>query len=136
MKKAVWILMSFIVLLTGCASRQALKQRYIQNMAARIDMGSVQDMSRYQQDLDTCADLAARWHYRAQNEAMANGLAGALLGAGLGYGLGRAWGGYHDAGWTATGAVAGAAGGLGSVQNHGDTVFKNCMQNRGYKVLW
>ncbi|WP_448383856.1 hypothetical protein [Desulfosoma sp.] len=80
--------------------------------------------------------MAAEWYQRAQNQAVAKGLTGALLGAGLGYGLGRAWGGHNNAGWTATGAAAGAAGALGSVENHADTVFKNCMENRGYKLLW
>ncbi|MBC7360278.1 MAG: hypothetical protein H5U10_17250, partial [Desulfacinum sp.] len=134
MKKRIGTLLLLVVLVTGCAGRQALKQNYMQDMAARVDMASVEDHTRFQKDLATCADLAAEWHYRAQNEAMANSLVGALLGAGLGYGLGRAWGGHNDAGWTATGAAAGAAGGMGSVQNRADTVFKNCMQNRGYKL--
>ncbi|MEJ5365811.1 MAG: hypothetical protein WHS86_11960 [Desulfosoma sp.] len=136
MKRTALILMVLVLFSTGCASKEILKQKYMQDMAARIDMGSVQDMARFQTDLSTCADLAAEWHCRAQNEAMANGLVGALVGAGLGYGLGRAWGGHNDAGWAATGAAAGAAGGVGSVSNHADTVFKNCMQNRGYKLLW
>ncbi len=136
MKKAVSAVLVLIVFSAGCANHQALVQQYRENMAARVDMGSVQDITRYQQDLATCADLAAQWQQRAQEQATANALLGAFLGASLGYGLGRAWGTHSNAGWAATGAAAGAAGGLSSVQNHADTVFKNCMENRGYKLLW
>ncbi|WP_445895223.1 hypothetical protein [Desulfosoma sp.] len=124
------------LLSAGCATKQQIQQNYIQNMAARVDMSSVNDHAQFQIDLATCSDLAAQWYLHAPNETVASSLAGAILGAGLGYGLGRAWRTHNNLGWAATGAAAGAAGGLQSVENHADTVFKNCMINRAYKLLW
>ncbi|WP_448383855.1 hypothetical protein [Desulfosoma sp.] len=47
MKKIHVVLALCTIIAIGCADKQRIKQTYIQNMAARIDMGSVGDYEKF-----------------------------------------------------------------------------------------
>lgn len=104
--------------MTGCASRKII-----------IDKEGV-DMSRYEQDLDTCKQYAEEVDTGSQVGAGAVG--GAVVGGAVGAILGGRRGAERLA---AVGGVTGAARGGSSASHEKMQVTKNCLRNRGYKVL-
>ncbi len=115
-----WILLPLLaVLLGGCAS----KQRII------IDQQGT-DMSLYQRDLAECRQYAEQ--VPTGEEAAKGAAGGAILGAAIGAIFGDSRTAARGAG---AGAVTGGARGAGKAGNEKDRVVKNCLRNRGYRVL-
>ncbi len=114
------IVVPFIIglLLAGCAGR---------NNKVIIDPAGV-DMARYQQDLTQCEALAEQVEQRATGGALGGALISGLVGAALGDSrlAQRAAG---------AGAVIGGAKGLSATAGERRVVVRNCLLNRGYRVL-
>ena len=107
-----------IVSVTGCASKKII-----------IEKEGV-DMSRYEQDLDSCKQYAEEVDTGSQLAS------GAVGGAVIGGAVGAILGGRRSAGkLAAVGGVTGAARGGSSASQEKSVVIKNCLRNRGYKVL-
>lgn len=130
MFKIVALLLMLGVL--GCGTMS--KYQYNSN---RIDPISIRSQEQFQFDCQTCTGIADEWQRQANNEMLGRALVGAILGAGMGAAMGGIVGGSDWAGMGAgVGGVSGAAAGAGSTPNYRDTVFYNCMRNRGYQLLW
>ena len=88
------------------------------------------DMGQYQKDQQECEYLATQV---SKGGAAAKGAVGGAVVGGL---LGAAVGNSSDAGKLAgAGAVIGAAGSASEAQMEQNQIVKNCLINRGYKVL-
>lgn len=109
-----------LVFLAACASNS---QRVI------VDPQGV-DMGRYNQDLADCEYLAD--NNGTGQKAATGAVAGAVVGGLLGAAVGNSTDAKRAAG---AGAVIGGASGLGSGMQDKDTIVKNCMRGRGYRVL-
>ena len=106
-----------LILSSGRASRQQI-------IVDGLDISS----PRYQEDLYQCREIAK------QVDSKAGG--GALAGALVGGALGSAFGNKRKAEkWAAVGAVSGLAKGARLTKKERQTVVKNCLRERGYKVL-
>jgi len=117
-KPCCFILLA-IALLTGCAgSRHANPV---------IDPAGV-DMGQYQTDLAQCEQVATQ----VEQKAGAGAVGGALIGAVVGSIFGDSRSAMKSAG---AGAVVGGAKGGVATRQEKDLVVKNCMRERGYKVL-
>ncbi len=92
-----------------------------------IDPAGV-DMGRYQADLAACQDIAKQ----VDQKAGAGAAGGAVVGGLIGAITGDSERVKKSAG---VGAVIGGAKGAGATQRERDLVVKNCLRNRGYKVL-
>jgi outer membrane lipoprotein SlyB len=110
-----------ILLLVACAAEP--------RHSVIIDKEGV-DMGQYDRDLDQCAAYAEEVQTGAKTASGAGG--GAVVGAAIGGILGGAEGAAKGAG---VGAVSGGAQGLGGSEEEKRQVIKNCLRNRGYKVL-
>jgi hypothetical protein len=106
------------IALGGCASQ---KSRPV------IDPAGV-DMAQYEADLAECEQIAQQVEQKAPAGAAEGAVVGGAIGAILG-GTDRA---VRSAG---VGAVAGGAGGAARTEREKSTVVKNCLRNRGYKIL-
>lgn len=112
----MFVLLLAVVVLTACARQQVI-----------IDPAGV-DMAKYDQDLATCNQIAEQVDQKAGQGA----LAGAVISGTIGAILGDS----RDAKkWAGVGAVTGGARGAQQTQQEKDQVIKNCLRNRGYKVL-
>lgn len=92
-----------------------------------IDPAGV-DMGQYQNDLAECEQIATQVKQKAGSSAAGGAIVGALVGSIVGDSR------------TATksagaGAVVGGAKGAAATQREKDLVVKNCLRERGYKVL-
>ncbi len=106
-----------VVVATGCARRAEVV----------IDPAGV-DMGKYEHDLAECQQIAKQVNQKA--------LGGAAGGAVVGGAVGGIIGDSDTAGKGAgVGAVTGAARGAAATNQERQKVVKNCMRNRGYKVL-
>lgn len=118
--KGIWnsvILVSMLVS-AGCASHRS---------DVIIDPAGV-DMGRYQEDLAECQQIAQQVHQKT--------LGGAVGGAVVGGAVGGIVGGTESAEKGAgVGAVVGVARGAAATRREKQVVIKNCLRNRGYKVL-
>lgn len=115
-----WICLPLaIILLGGCAS----KQRII------IDRQGT-DLSQYSRDLAECRQYAEE--VPAGEETAKGAAGGAIIGAAVGAIFGDSRTAARGAG---AGAVTGGARGAGKAGNEKDRVVKNCLRNRGYRVL-
>lgn len=104
-----------ILALAGCASKKPI-----------IDNQNV-DMAQYERDLADCQQIAQ------QVDTGGTAVKSAAGGAAVGAALGAVWG---DVGRSATsGAITGGAGGLLAADSEEARVIKNCLRNRGYRVL-
>lgn len=102
----------------GCASQKVI-----------IDKEGV-DMSKYEQDLETCKQYAEEVETGSE---VAKGAAG---GAVIGGAVGAILGGRRSAEKLAgVGAVTGAARGGSGASSSKSQVTKNCLRGRGYRVL-
>jgi outer membrane lipoprotein SlyB len=107
-----------IVVASGCAGRRA---------DVVIDPAGV-DMGRYQQDLAQCQEIARQVRHKAVGGAVGGAVVGGAVGGIVGNG--------ETAGKGAgAGAVVGAARGARATREEKQLVIKNCLRNRGYKVL-
>jgi hypothetical protein len=92
-----------------------------------IDPAGV-DMGLYQADLAECEQISRQVEQKAGAGAAGGAVIGGLIGAITGDSDRVA----KSAG---TGAVIGGAKGAGATQRERDQVVKNCLRNRGYKIL-
>jgi uncharacterized protein YcfJ len=116
MRFAITLLILFSI--TACASHKII-----------IDKEGV-DMSKYEHDLETCKQYAEEVETGA--EVGKSALGGAVVGGAVGVIIG----GRRSAGKLAgVGAVVGAARGGSSASREQSQVIKNCLRERGYKVL-
>jgi uncharacterized protein YcfJ len=88
------------------------------------------DMSMYNRDLAECRSYAEQ--VPAGSEAAKGALGGAVIGGVLGAVVGDSGTAGRGAG---AGAVVGGVRGGGRAEHEKDRVVKNCLRNRGYKVL-
>ncbi|MDX1696815.1 MAG: hypothetical protein R3308_00935 [Thiohalobacterales bacterium] len=107
-----------ILLLTACSSQRIIVDR----------QGT--DMSGYDRDLAECRDYAEQ--VPAGQEVAKGTLGGAIIGGALGAIVGDSRTAQRGAG---AGALGGAVRGGSSAGNEKDRVVKNCLRNRGYRVL-
>ena len=107
-----------LVFLTACSSQRVIvDQRY-------------SDMSNYSRDLAECQAYADQV---PTGEEVAKGtLGGAVVGGAVGAIVGDSGTAKRGAG---VGAVGGAVRGGSRSKSEKDRVIKNCLRNRGYKVL-
>lgn len=101
-----------------------------------VDPTTIADREKYEWDLSECGTIA---HQNAQGHRAATGAAGgALFGAGLGALLSWIFGGSAGTGAAAgavVGGVGGAASGAGAAAGDYETIYRNCMIGRGWRVL-
>jgi outer membrane lipoprotein SlyB len=116
MKLLLGLMLVFAI--AGCASKKII-----------IDKEGV-DMSRYDQDLETCKQYAEE--VETGSEVASGAVGGAVVGGAVGAILGGRRGAERLA---AVGGVTGAARGGSSASREKVQVTKNCLRNRGYKVL-
>jgi len=107
-----------LVSVTACASHKVIIER------------EGVDMAKYERDLDACKQYAEEVDSGA--EVGKSALGGAVVGGAVGAILGGRRSAERLAG---VGAVTGAAHGAGSAGREKNTVVKNCLRGRGYKVL-
>lgn len=117
MVSRVGIVILCLMSVWGCASRKQVI----------IDPSGV-DMAQFDSDLAECKVVAEQVEQGAGKGAVVGAVVGGLIGAALGN-SGTA---QRAAG---VGAVSGGASGAGRTQQEKNTVVKNCMRNRGYRVL-
>jgi hypothetical protein len=106
-----------IVVAAGCAS----KSKPI------IDPAGI-DMEQYEIDLAECEQIAEQVDQKAGESAAGGAIIGGLIGAITGDSTRVVQG-------AGVGAVAGGAKGAGTTNKEKSSVVKNCLRNRGYKVL-
>jgi outer membrane lipoprotein SlyB len=107
-----------ITLVVGCAAK---------NSKPVIDPAGV-DMARYETDVAECEQIATQVEQKAGEGAAGGALVGGLIGAIIG-------GGGSAVRGAGVGAVAGGAGSAGDTEKERSKVVKNCLRNRGYKIL-
>ncbi len=116
------VLVTSILLLTltmvgGCSKRQSVI----------IDPAGV-DMGQYQRDLAECQQITKQVESEVGEGAVGGAVVGGLIGAVVG--------GKRSVERSAgVGAVLGGAKGAGASAEERELVLKNCLRNRGYKVL-
>jgi uncharacterized protein YcfJ len=110
--------MAAITLFAGCAAHSS---------KPIIDPAGV-DMAQYETDVGECEQIATQVEHKAGESAAEGALVGGLIGAIVG-GTDSAIKG------VGVGAVAGGASGSADTQREKSTVVKNCLRNRGYKIL-
>ena len=113
----ILIILMAISLNVGCARHQSVI----------IDPQGV-DMGLYQRDLGECKQISLQVESETGKGAVGGAVVGGLLGAVVG--------GKRSVERTAgVGAVLGGAKGAGATREERELVMKNCLRNRGYKVL-
>ena len=105
-----------ITLVVGCAAK---------NSKPVIDPAGV-DMAQYETDVSECEQIATQVEQKAGEGAAGGALIGGLIGAIVGGSAVRGAG---------VGAVAGGAGSAGDTAKERSKVVKNCLRNRGYRIL-
>ena len=107
-----------IILNAGCAAHSS---------KPIIDPEGV-DMQQYEADVASCEEIATQVEQKAGEGAARGALVGGLIGAVLGDSETVV----RSAG---VGAVAGGASGAATTEKEESEVVKNCLRNRGYKIL-
>ena len=107
-----------ITLVVGCAAN---------NSKPIIDPAGV-DMAQYETDVGECEQIATQVEQKAGEGAAGGALVGGLIGAIVGGGNSAITG-------AGVGAVAGGARSAGGTEKERSQVVKNCLRNRGYKIL-
>ena len=116
MKTRLLLLVMATVLSSACARNQII-----------IDPAGV-DQGQYRQDLAECKKIAEQVDQKAGQ--------GAVTGAVISGAIGAILGDRRDAEKLAgVGAVSGGASGAAQTRQEKNLVIKNCLRNRGYKVL-
>ncbi|MHB8728569.1 MAG: glycine zipper family protein [Sulfuricaulis sp.] len=112
------VILVSLICAAGCAGRRA---------DVVIDPAGV-DMGRYQQDLAECQQIAKQVRHGAVTGAVGGAVVGGAVGAIVGNGETAERG-------AGVGAVVGVARGARATRREKQLVIKNCLRNRGYKVL-
>ena len=107
---------SLCMLLTGCATSQPI-----------VDTDGV-DLNKYYADLERCQHYQDQAKSNWQSDALGGVVVGGLLGA-IGGDAGDALEG------AAVGSVIGGTGSLGHDAERKDHIIRECLRQRGYKVL-
>ena len=107
-----------LLLLGGCSAKSSKPV---------IDPAGV-DMAQYDIDVGECEQIAQQVEQKAGEGAAEGAVVGGLIGAIVG-GSDSALVG------AGVGAVGGGASGSADTQREKSTVVKNCLRNRGYKIL-
>ena len=115
----VLIVMFGFSYLAGCAQKKQIV----------IDPTGV-DMGQYQKDLQECEYLSTQ--VDKGSSAAKGAVGGAVVGGLVGASVGNSRDAQRMAG---AGAVMGAAGSANEAQMEQNKIVKNCLINRGYKVL-
>ncbi len=113
----LYVILATLTVAAGCAGRSK----------PIIDPAGI-DMTQYQNDLEQCGQIAQQVEQKTGSGAAGGALVGGLIGAITGD-SDRAM---RSAG---VGAVAGGARGAGATVREKSQVIKNCLRNRGYKIL-
>lgn len=116
MRVLLCITLGAITLASGCASS---KSKPI------IDPAGV-DMAQYDADVADCEQIATQVDQKAGAGAAEGAVVGGVIGAIFNNNLGEA---------VAAGAVIGGVKGGASTEKERSRVVKNCLRNRGYKIL-
>jgi outer membrane lipoprotein SlyB len=101
-----------------------------------VDPATIVDRDRYERDLSECGAIADQNVKSHQAATGAGG--GALWGAGLGALLSWIFGGSAGTGAAAGAVVGGVSGGVsgaGAAAGDYETIYRNCMLGRGWRVL-
>ena len=120
MKVFIWMI-PVVILLAGCASGG-----YDEPI---VDMKGV-NRAQYERDLEECRAYAAQ--VDVGGEAVEGAVGGAIFGGILGAIFGNSDSAERGAGG---GAVVGGAKGAGQAVERQERVIRNCLRQRGYKVL-
>jgi len=85
------------------------------------------DMEQYEADVTACEEIATQVEQKAGEGAVGGAIVGGLIGA---------MADDHSVGTSAgVGAVVGGAQGAATTEKEKSQVVKNCLRNRGYKIL-
>ena len=124
--KPITVMVLLVCLLSSCATAYR----------PVVDPTTIADREKYEWDLSECGAIADQ---NAQGHRAATGAAGgALWGAGLGALLSWIFGGSAGTGAAAgavLGGVSGGASGAGAAAGDYETIYRNCMLGRGWRVL-
>jgi hypothetical protein len=119
MKRIILIIgVAGITLIAGCAAHSSKPV---------IDPAGV-DMAQYEVDVAECEQIATQVEQKAGERAAGGALVGGLIGAIVG-------GSDSAVKGAGVGAVSGGARGTADTQREKAKVVKNCLRNRGYKIL-
>jgi len=124
--KRIAVMVLIVFLLPSCAT----------SYRPLVDPASIVDRDRYERDLSECAAIADQNVKSHQAATTAGG--GALFGAGLGALLSWIFGGSAGIGAAAGAVVGGVSGGVsgaGAAAGDYETIYRNCMLGRGWRVL-
>ena len=124
--KRIAVMVLLVFLLPSCAK----------GYRPLVDPATIVDRDRYERDLSECAAIADQ--NVKSHQAATGATGGALWGAGLGALLSWIFGGSAGigaAGGAVLGGVGGAASGAGAAAGDYETIYRNCMLGRGWRVL-
>jgi len=124
--KRIAVMVLLVFLLPSCAT----------SYRPLVDPATIVDRDRYERDLSECAAIADQNVKSHQAATGAGG--GALFGAGLGALLSWIFGGSAGTGAAAGAVVGGVSGGVsgaGAAAGDYETIYRNCMLGRGWRVL-
>ncbi len=118
--KGIWygVIILSLIATAGCAGRRS---------DVVIDPAGV-DMGLYQKDLVECQEISKQ----VRGKAAGGAVGGAVVGGAVGGIVGNSDTAGKGAG---VGAVTGVARGAAATRQEKQLVIKNCLRNRGYKVL-
>ncbi len=130
MHRSIALLAAFSIATGACTTTQ-------QRVENRVDPASITDNERYRQDVQECTYLADRSQGETNQDRATRGVVGGLLGAATGAAIGAAVGGGSGAATgAAIGGTTGVVGGAVTAKGNRDEVIRNCLINRGYKILY
>lgn len=118
-KSSVILTVIFLILLAGCSGAR--------RSGVVIDPEGV-DMAKYENDLAACKQISEQ----VDQKAGAGAVGGAVVGGAIGAIVGNSSTAMRGAG---VGGVIGLTKGGVATRNEKQLVVKNCLRNRGYKVL-
>jgi len=124
--KRIAVMVLLVFLLPSCAT----------SYRPLVDPATIVDRDRYERDLSECGAIADQ---NVKSHQAATGTAGgALFGAGFGALLSWIFGGSAGTGAAAGAVVGGVSGGVsgaGAAAGDYETIYRNCMLGRGWRVL-
>ena len=124
--KRIAVMVLLVFLLPSCAK----------GYQPLVDPATIVDRDRYERDLSECGAIADQ--NVKSHEAATGAAGGALWGAGLGALLSWIFGGSAGTGAAAgavLGGVSGGVSGAGAAAGDYETIYRNCMLGRGWRVL-
>ena len=124
--KPITVMVLLVFLLPSCAK----------GYRPLVDPATIVDRDRYERDLSECGAIADQ--NVKSHEAATGAAGGALFGAGIGALLSWIFGGSAGTGAAAGAVVGGVSGGVsgaGAAAGDYETIYRNCMLGRGWRVL-